>query len=241
MERALAGNLIAALIVVAGCGDSSAGASSTGSGGSSAGAGGEAAAGGGSGVGGSADGGASSASASASASASSQQSSGSGGSVASCLQGLSAIPLLAVSVQLAPRKPVYFEVEATDAGGVIQLALTPLGTPYRQGTDVMIAVGEPIIVTSDPLGEGGALRITTGEIQVPGAANPFSPNDITASLVLIGVCDPANDDVPMCGSVQGSLTAPIVLELEPDQNSFAVNSDLQAVVDCAGTEADPIF
>lgn len=150
---------------------------------------------------------------------------------------------LAVSVQLAPSKPLYFTASAIVDGDGLSLQLYPLRTPYRtpEGGAVMTPVGAAIPLRIDTVAEDGSFTATTGEIAIPGEANSITPADLVASLTLTGTACPGEPDGAFCGTVSGEVIEPAAISLGAENNSFAFNpaGTTQLVVDCAGSLADP--
>ena len=150
--------------------------------------------------------------------------------------------VLAVSVQLAPSKPLFFSASVITDGDGLSLQLYPLRTPYRtpEGGEVMTPVGGPIPILVDTVGSDGAFTAATGQIAIPAEANAISASEITASLTLTGTACPGEPDGTFCGTVSGEVTAPGTLVLD-GANFFAFNPTdaTQLEYDCAGSVAAP--
>lgn len=169
----------------------------------------------------------------------------------SCIDGLPGQSLtLALAVQLGPGTPILFLADVTTDGDALLLQLTPLVTPWRR--DDVDTAGIPsltrlheaaITLTTSPLGPGGAFTFEGDDVRLPSAANPFSPDEIVATLSFSGrSCGSA---APLCGEVSGEVTQPIGLELTAGSNTFAVTTELGGtfrsfVIDCDGTLSDEI-
>lgn len=148
---------------------------------------------------------------------------------------------LAVSVQLAPTKPLFFTASAIVDGDGLSLQLYPLRTPYRtpEGGEVMTPVGAGIPLLIDTVAEDGSFTATTGEVAIPGEANSITPADLVASLTLTGTACPGEPDGAFCGTVSGEVTEPTTIILDAADNTFAFNpaGATQLVYDCAGSLA----
>lgn len=148
---------------------------------------------------------------------------------------------LAVSVQLAPSKPLFFTASSIISGDGLSLQLYPLRTPYRtpEGGEVMTPVGAGIPLLIETVAEDGSFTATTGAIAIPGEANSITPADLVASLTLTGTACPGEPDGSFCGTVSGEVTEPTTLVLDAADNSFAFNPSgtTSLVYDCAGSVA----
>jgi hypothetical protein len=151
--------------------------------------------------------------------------------------------LLAISVSVAPTKPI--------------VALTDLTTPaFRGGTGLALTVqplaasdrttpvDSPISIGPFLIDERGNFRATVPGLTVSGDANPITPGaPISADIVLAGnLCATSGF---FCGSVSGRATSPIMLDLEGSTFTLTFvepggSVPTQPVVDCTGTLATPL-
>lgn len=171
---------------------------------------------------------------------------GGGAPVGSCAQAASGAWVAAFSVQLINEKPLFFDVAVTGSEGGLTLSMTPLRTPYREGSDnegipPMTPVGSSFTLHTSALGPDGEFILETGpDLNISGLANPFSPNDLVATLTLEGRACPDDAEGAFCGTISGEVTKPIPLALD-GQNTFAFNEQTSStlVYSCEGDLADP--
>jgi len=167
--------------------------------------------------------------------------------------------LFALSAQLVPNKPILFEATVAvvegAAGPELKLSLTPLGTPYRAASgEEVIPVLEPVQPPFDlgsyPINPDGTFDAELPKLQVAGKANPFSPNDLEAVVVLHGqVCaEPERSGSRLgliCGSMEGDVSKPIELALKVEKNAFTFTRydetfPVDFTYNCAGDVAFPV-
>lgn len=163
--------------------------------------------------------------------------------------------VFALSAQLGPKRPLLLDanvaIQDDGAGGKqFSFSLIPLRTPYRtaadnENIDVLEPVGPPIELGPFPLAIDGTFTADLPKVQISGKANPFSSNDLEATISLTGqIC--TETDRPgvrlgfICGSLEGDVSAPVKLGLTPDKNSFTFTAyegtrPEEYAIDCGGT------
>ncbi len=165
--------------------------------------------------------------------------------------------LFALSAQLINEKPLFFKADVTfgdPAAPSITIALTPLRTPYREGTDNagianMTELPPALTIGTFPLSpEGEFSGNLPKDLEVTGKANPFSPNNLVASITLDAgqVCEVNEGEAPrvICGTLSGEVTKPIPLDLDGDNYYAMVKYDGTTLPDpiifnCAADPAAP--
>ena len=172
----------------------------------------------------------------------------SGSSGGSCLEALPERYTMALAVELGQATPILFSADVAADGDELLLQLTPLVTPYRKGVDTeaflpMEPFGDALMFTTSPLGLDGSFTFDGSDLRVPGVANPFGPSEIVAKLSFSG--SSCGSAAPLCGTVSGEVTQPIVIELSGEANSFALTTEpggtgLAFTIDCSGTLSNPI-
>jgi hypothetical protein len=150
--------------------------------------------------------------------------------------------LLAISVTLAPTKPILTLTDLTTptlgAGTGLSFDAQPLSAADRR-----TPVGQKVALGPFPVDQNGAYRAQIPNLQVTGAANPVTGGDIAASVVLTGsLC---GDKSFFCGNVTGNVTKPVPLNL--DGSTFTLSRvdsaaalPARPAIDCAGNLADPL-
>lgn len=169
--------------------------------------------------------------------------------------------IFALSAQLINEKPIFFKADVSFGDPAtapsMTIVLHPLRTPYRNGSDnegipIMTEVGDTISIGPIPLdAQGSYAGADLGkDVTVSGLANPFSPNNLVATITLGGsqVCDVNPGEAPrvICGGITGEVTKPIPLELD-GQNDYAMTKLTDDVIpapeavvyNCAGDLAVP--
>ena len=118
--------------------------------------------------------------------------------------------LLAIDSVLGPGLPFQFLVtaEASEAD-VYTITMQSLSLDVGSSTTPRQLVGEPHVYFGVPLPPGADLGLFTGEILIPGVANPVTGTDVFVDMLLSGG---AVGD-PFCGMVTGAVTQPQVLDL----------------------------
>lgn len=145
--------------------------------------------------------------------------------------------VLAVSLQLANKRPVYFGASVTTNKGSMDLLLTPLATPFvDSGVTPFEPVGSAIALGPFSLDDDGGFTAAFPTILVPGAANPIATDDLELDVTLEGTACPGAGG-SFCGTFSGEITKPIVLQLKSDRNFFAFNDPgVRFAYDCAGSD-----
>ncbi len=116
--------------------------------------------------------------------------------------------LLALETSTSPGQAILFlgRVETPELEGQASVKFS-----YRalDAVDRRTKVGEPLVVGPYAIGEDGRFDAPTGESTLPGSANVILPGvPITSALTLHGrICGVATF---YCGTVTGSVTAPIM-------------------------------
>lgn len=149
--------------------------------------------------------------------------------------------LLALSVTLAPKKPIAVRVDLDTPESNGGTGLTLHAQPLR-AADRSTPVGPPLDFGPFPVGQTGAWRGDLPGLEVSGEANSVTGGDIAADVVLDGsLC---GDGSLFCGTVSGRVTDPIPLDLAGSTFAMTRLDDTGAtpatpVIDCAGNVADP--
>lgn len=150
--------------------------------------------------------------------------------------------LLAISVTLAPTKPIAVLADVTtplfDGGIGISFDAQPLSAADRK-----TPVGSKLALGPFPIDSNGTFRADLPGLEVTGAANPVTGGDITANLVLTGsLC---GDRRFFCGEVSGNVEKPLPLDLAG--STFTLTKveapgafPARPAIDCVGTLADPL-
>lgn len=152
--------------------------------------------------------------------------------------------LLAISVYVAPKKPVVALTDLTtpafQGGAGLALTVQPLAA-----SDRTTPVDSPSSYGPFLIDERGNFRADIPGLTVSGDANPITVGSpIAADIVLSGnLCAKSGF---FCGSVSGRVTSPIVLNnLDGSTYTFTSvepggNIPTQPVIDCQGTLAEPL-
>jgi hypothetical protein len=151
--------------------------------------------------------------------------------------------LLAISVSIAPSKPIVVLTDLTTpafGGGTgVAFAAQPLSAKDRR-----TPAGPSIVLGPFAVRDQGRFDAEILGLNVTGAANPVTPGaDIVADVVLSGsLC---GDRRFFCGTVGGQATKPLTLSLDGStftltQVDPASGPPTQPKVDCAGAVADPL-
>lgn len=150
--------------------------------------------------------------------------------------------LLAISVTLAPGKPILALADVTTPalgeGTGLSLDAQPLSAADRQ-----TPVGDRIGGGPFPVNADGSFQADLPGLAVTGAANPVTGGNILADLVLSGsLCNDAQSF--FCGTVTGRVTEPLPLDLAGSTFTLTraepSEEPLRPAIDCAGTLADPL-
>jgi hypothetical protein len=149
--------------------------------------------------------------------------------------------VLALSVTLAPKKPIVSLLTVTTpefmGGTGIAFDAQPLGAADRS-----TPVGDAVSLGPFAVGQTGIWRGDLSDLHVSGEANSITGGDITADVILDGsLC---GDDTFFCGTVSGNVTAPIPLDLAGSTFTLTRVNEGEALpptpaIDCAGTLSDP--
>jgi hypothetical protein len=149
--------------------------------------------------------------------------------------------LLALSVTLAPRKPIVSLLTVTTpefmGGTGIAFDAQPLSAANRK-----TPVGDPVSLGPFAVGQTGTWRGDLSGLRVSGEANSITGGDITADVFLDGsLC---GGGAFFCGTVSGSVTAPIPLDLAGSTFTLtrvneAEDPPVTPAIDCASTPSDP--
>jgi len=124
---------------------------------------------------------------------------------------LSGVYLFALSTSIDPQHPLQWlaNVEHDPSTGAARIDLQSLSLDQSATTFPREPVGD-ITVLQAGLDDDGTFGIETPEIFVPGAANPITGSDLTASLVIQGQ---AFGRELWCGEIFGQVTSPLNLDL----------------------------
>lgn len=155
---------------------------------------------------------------------------------------VSGIYLLAISVKIAPTKPIVVltgvQTPAFAGGTGVQFDAQPLSA-----TDRKTPVGAPLSLGPFSVDSTGSFTADLPELRVLGAANPVTGGDILANVVLDGnLC---GDGRFFCGAVSGNVVEPLPIDLQGSTFTLTEvddpsNPPVQPAVDCQGTLADPL-
>jgi hypothetical protein len=111
----------------------------------------------------------------------------------------------------SPGLPYQFVVSTTQTSpGVWDMTLQSLALDVGSTTSPRFPVGEVRFYPGVEFGEGTALQFYTGELTIPGEANPIDGTAVTLDAFLDGS---GVDGDPFCGPVVGSVIAPIQADL----------------------------
>lgn len=128
--------------------------------------------------------------------------------------------LLALSAVIDPGHPLQWlaNVEHTSGpdGDQVTIELQSLSLDVGSTNAPRLPVGDPIVLQAG-LREDGTFGIETPQIDVPGAANPITGSDLSASLVIQGT---AYGRELWCGEVFGMVTVPLMLDLTGSTFAF---------------------
>jgi hypothetical protein len=148
--------------------------------------------------------------------------------------------LLALSVTLAPKKPIVVHVDL-DSPEVDGAAALTLHAQPLSAADWATPVGDALDFGPFPVGPTGTWRGDLPGLEISGEANSVTGGDIAADVVLIGsLC---GDGASYCGTVEGKVTEPLPLDLAGSTFTLTRVDDTGATpqtlaVDCAGNLAD---
>ncbi len=150
--------------------------------------------------------------------------------------------LFALSVTLAPTKPIValanISTSAFQNGAGFAFDAQPLSAADRRSP-----VGPSISFGPTLIDETGSFRAELTGLQVTGAANAVTGGDIQANVLLAGnLCHAAQF---FCGTVTGNVEKPLPLDLAGSTFTFThVDSSgtpsIRPAIDCAGDLADPL-
>jgi hypothetical protein len=150
--------------------------------------------------------------------------------------------LLALSVTLAPKKPIVVRVELdtpeVDGAAALTLHAQPLSAADRT-----TPVGSAVDFGPFAVGQTGTWRGDLPGLEISGEANSVTGGDIAADVVLSGsLC---GDGESYCGSAEGHVTDPIPLDLAGSTFAMTRLDDTGATpqalpIDCSGNLADPL-
>lgn len=168
-----------------------------------------------------------------------------GGDVAECTVDPGTVNgqyLLALSVKLAPTKPILALADVTtpalDGGAGLLFEAQSLSA-----TDRRTPVGQKLVLGPFPVDPSGSYRAELPGLSVLGAANPVTGGDILANVVLAGnLC---TDGRTFCGTVTGSVEKPLPVDLAGSTFTLtrvdpSTDPPARPAIDCAGTLADPL-
>lgn len=109
-----------------------------------------------------------------------------------------------------PGLPFQFVVWAEQVQpGIWNLTFQCLALDVGSTTSPRYPVGEPTTYTGLELGHGLPFQFSTGPLVIPGEANPINGTEVTIDAFFDG--NDAGD--PYCGSVSGSVVAPVQADL----------------------------
>jgi len=163
-------------------------------------------------------------------------SSGAGGDAPTAGSPLEGSYVFALSATLSNTAPILFQGELAfgenPSAPTFTLQLTPLRTPYRTGADnetlePLTAIPPALDLGTFSIAADGSFDAQFNPVRVTGKANPFSPNDLEATVAIQGkfsedpAGSPENVDF-VCGTLDGQVDAPISLELTADENYFSL-------------------
>jgi hypothetical protein len=151
--------------------------------------------------------------------------------------------LLALSIVLAPTKPIVLLTGLTtppfNGGTGLSFDAQPLSA-----TDRTTPVGTPLVLGPFPVDANGHFQASVSGLNVTGAANSVTPGAaITADVTLTGnLC---GDGSFFCGTVSGHATQPITVSLTGSTFTLTQVTTPGALparpkINCAGALADPL-
>lgn len=118
--------------------------------------------------------------------------------------------LLALESTIAPGLPLQAIVETTPGPGLIDLRLQWLSLDVGDTTAPREPVGDPVEYLGIPVADDGSFTWETGELMIPGQANPITG----APLLIDAVAEVVPAGAPYCGFITGELLSPIFASLD---------------------------
>lgn len=110
----------------------------------------------------------------------------------------------------SPGLPFQFLVFTTQSGpGVWDMSLQPLALDVGSTTTPRYPVGEPTFYPGVAYDEGVPLAFYTGQLTIPGEANPVNGTAVTIDAFLDG----SDLGDPFCGPVSGAVVEPVQADL----------------------------
>lgn len=117
--------------------------------------------------------------------------------------------LLALAAVIDPQHPFQYIAQTRVSGGTMQLVLQPLSLDVGGTTLPRLPVGEPLAYSNIPIIDG-CFDLDMGFVLQTGASNPITGSDLMARIYLSGCFD---SSASYCGTVYGTVSEPIVLDL----------------------------
>lgn len=148
--------------------------------------------------------------------------------------------LLALSTVVSPDAPILFATRAQVSSDLatVALELQPLATDTSEPPRA--PVGEPIVAPEAPYAPDGTFEADLGTVQVPGAANPITGSDITATVRIRGLARPDGAaGYFFCGEALGMVTVPLALDLAGSSFGAVPSPDVQDAVPLLACPEDP--
>lgn len=130
----------------------------------------------------------------------------------------SGVYLFALSASIDPEHPLQWlaNVEHDPSTGAVRIDMQSLSLDSGSTTFPREPVGDVIEVHAF-LDEDGRFAVQLLDFFVPGAANPITGSDLTASLLIEGQ---AFGSALWCGEVSGEVTSPLELDLTGSTFAF---------------------
>lgn len=123
---------------------------------------------------------------------------------------VSELLLLAVATVVDPDHPVQGIVWLEVGDDTVDLEFQFLSLNQGSTTEPRELVGDVHSYPDIPLALDGSFVWETGELLVPGEANPITGSDLMVTMEL----EVLPDGMPYCGSVGGEVTSPIIISLQ---------------------------
>jgi hypothetical protein len=121
--------------------------------------------------------------------------------------------VVATSIDLAHPLQYLATVVQTpdDDGALLDISLQPLTLDVGSTTTPRLPFGAPIVIDAVPVAADGSFTMNLDALAIDGQTNPITGSDAAAAdLVFDGQLV---DDDSWCGTMDGELTAPLMLDL----------------------------
>ncbi|MCA9656616.1 MAG: hypothetical protein H6712_05555 [Myxococcales bacterium] len=118
--------------------------------------------------------------------------------------------LLAIDTAIAPGLPFQAIVVVVRGPTGVTLTLQWLSLDVGSTTAPREPIGEPLVFPDLLVDEGGGFSWATGELLIPGQANPITGSDVVIDVV----AEVVPEGAPYCGRVSGDVLSPIQASLD---------------------------